>query len=164
MKKLFGKIENIVVLIALTVFGVLLIAVPQHLVKVVPYVMGGGLILYGIVNLVMIFKSGDRQAKPGRQLIFLVVGLVSLLQRNGALATIGVLWAILTLLDCAEEINEFYETRELHPFALLWMLVEIVLSVMLMHDPMEHFVFHMRILGAEFIVHSILRLTALKKA
>ena len=61
MKKLFGKIENIVVLIALTVFGVLLIAVPQHLVKVVPYVMGGGLILYGIVNLVMIFKSGDRQ-------------------------------------------------------------------------------------------------------
>ncbi len=164
MKKLFGRIENLVILIALVVFGALLIAIPQYIVHVVPYVMGVGLILYGCFNLIMIFRSGDREAKPGRQLLFLVVGLVSLLQRRGALATIGVLWAILTLLDCAEEINEIYETREFHLFAILWMLVEIVLSVMLMHDPMEHFVFHMRILGAEFIVHSFLRWQAMKKA
>ena len=164
MKRVFEKIENIIILIAMVIFGVLLIAIPQHIVRVVPYVIGVGLILFGCFNLVMIFRSGDKEAKPGRQLLFLVVGLVSLLQRNGALATIGVLWAILTLLDCAEEINEFYETREIHPFAIFWMLVEIVLSVMLMHDPMEHFVFHMRILGAEFIVHSILRYKAMQKA
>ena len=157
MNKLFGRIEREIILYALAVFGVLLIVIPQHLVKIVPYVLGVGLMLYACVNIFLIVRSGDREAKPGRNLVYLVVGLVSVLQRHNALGTIGVLWAMLTLMDCAGEINEFYETRQLHVFPMLWMVVSIVLAFMLMHDPMEHFVFHMRILGAEIIAHAFMR-------
>lgn len=156
MKKLVYKIENQYLLYACAVFGLALILLPQYLVKAVPYALGGGLIVYGGLRLFTILKSGDREARPAKYLVFIVVGLVSLLQRAGSLTTIGVIWAMLTLQECVEEIDEFYETRELHILPMAWTVFSIVLACMLLHAPAHHFVFHMRILGLEVIAASYL--------
>ena len=154
MKNIIYKLTKDYELYIFAIFGLLLIVIPQYLVKWVPYVMGVGLILYGCFNLFNIFRITDKTAHPGKQLVYLVVGLVTLLQGHESLVTLGVFWALLILLECGEEIDELYHTGEFHPIPMIWMVISLVLAVMLMHDPMEHFVFHMRILGLETIAFS----------
>ena len=158
MQKLIKRIENNYLIAACALFGLLLVLFPHYIAVVVPYVMGVGLILYACVNAFQVLKGGDREGRPGQYLLYLVVGVVTLLQREGSFTTLGVIWAILILRECSEEIDEFYETRELHVFKLIWTIISLFLAFMLMHDPKEHFVFHMRILGLEIIAYSMLHL------
>ena len=164
MKRVIYGFKSNWLIYATAVMGVLLIALPHYLVKAVPYVLAAALIAYACVNLYRQFQKTEGHPQPGQFLIYLVVGIVCLLQRGEALGTLGVLWAVMTLVECGEEIDEFFEHREINPFKLVWMLISIVLAVMLMHDPFEHFVFHMRILGLEIIFASFMHWRELRKA
>ena len=157
MKKFIYTLEKSYQLIFFAVLGLALVIVPQHIVKAVPYVLGVGLILLAILNAWQCYKDPARAAHPGRSVVYLAVGLVALLIRADALGTLGVIWAMLILMECAEEFDEMFHEREIHPIPLVWSLISIVLAVMLMHDPVEHFVFHMRILGLEIIAYSAIR-------
>ena len=80
-----------------------------------------------------------------------------LLLREQSLGVIGVIWAMLSLEETAEEINEYYHTRQFSLGRLIWLVITVVLAILLMHDPFEHFVFHMRILGLEMIATAFVR-------
>ena len=44
------------------VFGVALVFIPHYIVRAVPYLMGAGLIVYGVCNLYKILSGGDLSA------------------------------------------------------------------------------------------------------
>ena len=158
MKQLIKGLKNDYLVYALAVFGVALVFFPHYIVRAVPYLMGVGLIAYGAFNLYAILSSGNREAHPGAQIVHIAVGLVALILREDATVMLGVIWAWLVLHEVAEEVDEYYHTRELHVLRMLWAAVSLVLAVMLMHKPAHHFVFHMRILGLETLVMAFLRI------
>ena len=164
MTKFIHSFEKNYQVYIVAAFGLLLILIPNIIVRVVPYVLGGGLIAYAGYNAYRVWKSGDREAHIGKYLVYLIVGIMALIQRDNARVMLGVIWAMLSLQECAEEIDEYYHTRELHLFKMIWVVISIVLAFLLLHDPFEHFVFHMRILGLEVIATAFMRWKSLNPA
>lgn len=164
MEKLINRIDNSYIILICVLFGMALILFPRALVVAVPYVMGCGLILYACADTAVTLRHKDGHRRFGKNLIWLAVGLVTLIQREESLNTLGVIWALLILQEVAEDLDVFWETRELHVVKLIWSVISLVLAVMLMHDPDEHFVFHMRVLGLEIIAYSMIRLNDRRKA
>ena len=144
-------------ILVFTVLGCALILFPDHIVKVLHWVAGITLIIYACVNLFLSLRFPDAKARPGQSLLHLAVGIVVLLLREQSLGVIGVIWAMLSLEETAEEINEYYHTRQFSLGRLIWLVITVVLAILLMHDPFEHFVFHMRILGLEMIATAFVR-------
>lgn len=160
MKKYIYMLRKNYQLYAIMLLGLSLILFPTHLVRAVPYLLGEGLLLLAVLNAWFSLKSSDREAaRPGRSVFYLGIGIVTLILRTEAIPALGVVWATLILLESADEINEMYHEGEIHIIPLVWTVVSVVLAVMLMHDPEEHFTFHMRILGMEMIAYALIHRT-----
>lgn len=157
MTEFIKDLEKDYQIYGIAALGLALILFPAYIVRAVPYLLGIGLIAYAAMNAFNILRYNDLTARPGRLLKYLVVGVVVLLLRDDFLGVIGVLWAMLSLHECGEQITEFYQTRKIHPLRLVWTVISIALAFMLLHDPFEHFVFHMRILGLEVIAAALMR-------
>ena len=131
--------------------GVLLLLFPNHIVKLVPWVGGIGLIAAALLNLAVGIRDARPDFRPGRSVVYLALGVVLLMLKHESLGVIGVIWAMYTLYETAEEVNEAWHAGRIHPLRAIWLAASVVLAVLLMHDPFEHFVFHMRVLALELI-------------
>ena len=131
--------------------GVLLLLFPNQIVKLVPWVGGIGLILAACLNLAPGIRNARPDFRPGRSVVLLALGVMLLMLKHESLGVIGVIWAMYILHETAEEVNEAWHAKHIHPLRAIWLAVSVVLAVLLMHDPFEHFVFHMRVLALELI-------------
>ncbi len=86
-----------------------------------------------------------------------VLGVILLLETSQAIAILSIVWAVLSLNDVAEEINDYYRTRKFRLVGAVSIVLTIIFSAMLMLDPFGHFVFHIRILGLEMIAETFIR-------
>ncbi|MBR1561491.1 MAG: hypothetical protein IJ646_14755 [Clostridia bacterium] len=152
MKYFINAMGKVWQLVIFAVFGLALVFFPTHLVKVVYQIKGGVMLLFAALNLYACFKNPDH-APFGKTLIYLASGVAVMLQKSDTLIPLGIVWAMLILMECAEEIDEALHSREIHPIPLIWVAISVVLAVMLLSDPAEHFVFHMRILGLEILAY-----------
>ncbi|MBO4289054.1 MAG: DUF308 domain-containing protein [Lachnospiraceae bacterium] len=145
-------LEDRIQLVIFGIIGTLLIVFPNELRTVAPYLTGAALILYGFICLIHWLNHREEEADVGYDLIYIVLGIAILYHRQNSLAAIGSIWALFTLTEVAEEINEAFH---FHDFSIIRMLIGIAstaLAILLLFDPVEHFAFHVRILGLEMVL------------
>lgn len=157
MKELILNLKKDRLAFIFAILGIVLIAVPAKVVNVLPYVMGISMIVYSIANIIITIKFPDAETKLGNSILRGVLGVVILLQKSGSIATMGVIWAVLSLQEAAEEVNEVYKTKKFHAVSAVGVVISVVLAAMLMLDPFEHFTTHVRILGLEMLSSVFIR-------
>ncbi len=132
--------------------GVLLILFPVQLTNAVPYMLGFGLIARGIIGAVVVLKYGHASnVKVGWILIDIVLGIAILYHNSASLGAIGAIWAMMSLYEVAEELSDSYARRDFSVIRMIFSAITVALAVMLMFNPFQHFVFHVRILGLEML-------------
>ena len=86
-------------------------------------------------------------------MLYVILGAAILYYREDSLGPIGSIWALFTLVEVAEEVNEAYHHRKMPSvISLLIVVASTALAIMLLFDPFEHFSFHVRILGIEMVL------------
>ena len=88
----------------------------------------------------------------GRTVLFLVLGAAILYHGDESIGMIGSIWAMLSLLEVAETIDEAAAEKHITALRCAAIIVSTALAVMLLFAPFEHFTTHVRILGAELMV------------
>lgn len=99
----------------------------------------------------------DADTDLGDAIIKAVAGGVFLFMRSESISILGVIWAVLSLHEVAEEINEFRKTKKISFISGAGIVASLVLAVMLMMDPFGHFNTHVRILGIEILAFAFVR-------
>ena len=135
----------------------ILLAVPERVASVLPQIIGVVMLAYALINLLMVIFINTSETEIGDSVLSGAVGLVVFLQGESAIVTIGVIWAVLSLSETAEEMNGTFRDKSYNAANMAGYLVTIVLAVLLMFDPFEHFHMHIRILGAEMLFSVLMR-------
>ena len=148
------KDKQVYVFVAL---GIVLILFPDRIAEYAPHIVGVALILYSVVNISMELRFPESTISLGDAVVRGVLGVILLLETSQAIAILSIVWAVLSLNDVAEEINDFYRTRKFRLVGAVSIVLTIIFSAMLMLDPFGHFVFHIRILGLEMIAETFIR-------
>lgn len=130
---------------------------PGKIAEFAPYIAGGTLIVYSVVNIIMEIRFPESRISLGDAVVRGVLGIILLLETEQAIAILGIVWAVLSLNDVAKEINDFYRTKNFRIIGAISIIITIILSALLMLDPFEHFAFHVRILGIEMITETFIR-------
>jgi len=148
------KDKQVYVFVAL---GIVLILFPDRIAEYAPHIVGVALILYSVVNIFMELRFPESTISLGDAVVRGVLGVILLLETSQAIAILSIVWAVLSLNDVAEEINDFYRTRKFRLVGAVSIVLTIIISAMLMLDPFGHFVSHIRILGLEMIAETFIR-------
>ena len=151
MKRFIKNLENQGIVIAILIVGVMVLIFPDHLAKAFPYLLGAGLLMKGIAIVILALRYKDPSDGPGKVITFGVLGLVIMILGSEAIGIIGVIWAVFTLEEVSEDINDMWKGRKYSPIHILTGAVSIVLAVMLMIEPFKHFTTHVAVLGLEII-------------
>lgn len=151
MKKLIVSLDKDWLAFLSGLIGILLIIFPEQLTTIMPWLLGITLVLHGITGAVVFFKYKDQNSNPGAIIIYVVLGAAILVHNGEAIGVIGVIWAVLSLKEVAEEITEAYREKHFSVFRMIMSLISVALAVMLLFDPFEHFEFHVRVLGLEML-------------
>ena len=163
MKKIILNLQRDRLVFIFVIVGVVLIAFPEYIAGAVPYIIGIGLLIYAVTTIFVSLKYPDSDAKLGDGIIKAVTGAVVLFMKADSISILGVIWAVQTLHDVAEEIDEYRESKSFSIISCISMIISIILAVMLMMDPFEHFETHVRILGLEIIASVFIRRRRLMK-
>lgn len=67
------------------------------------------------------------------------------------------MWAIFSLKEVSEKIDQMWAEKHIHIFCLLSSVVTVSLAIMLMMDPFEHFSTHVKVLGLMIISTTIVK-------
>ena len=148
------KDKQVYVFVAL---GIVLILFTDRIAEYAPHIVGVALILYSVVNIIMELRFPESTLSLGDAVVRGVLGVILLLETSQAIAILSIVWAVLSLNDVAEEINDFYRKRKFRLVGEVSIVLTIIFSAMLMLDPFGHFVFHIRILGLEMIAETFIR-------
>ena len=157
MKKVILNLQQDRLVFLFIIIGIVLLIFPEAVAAVIPYILGFGLLIYAVVTIVISLKYPDSDAKLGDGIVKAVIGIVILFLDADSLSVIGVIWAVQSLFDAAEEIEEFRESKKFNIISFICIVLSIVFAVMLMMDPFEHFSVHVFILGLEIIVSVFIR-------
>ncbi len=152
--KNFFKKDNQV--LAFVIIGIFLLVVPDVFISILPYLIGIVLIVYGVINIYVCKRYPDSDARMGDAVMKVAVGIIILLQQSRSVSTIGVIWAMQSLNEVAEEIDDFRSNHEFHMLSFVSIIIAMVLAFLLMLDPLEHFSEHVRILGLEMIFTALI--------
>lgn len=163
MKKLIVGLEKDWVVFLFGVIGLLLILFPEPLTDAAPILLGAVLLLRGLAGAVILWRYPKEEIKPGKIVLYLVLGIAILHHTADSIGVIGAIWAMVSLNEVAEEINEAVENRRFSAFRMIMSVVSIVLAVMLLFDPFEHFATHVRVLGLEMLVSVFVRRHNIRK-
>ena len=152
MKKVILGIEKTWMAVLFGIMGVMLILFPETFTDAIPYMLGIGSIVRGIVGIVAARRyKEEADVKAGDIVVDIVFGGAILYHNAEAIGAIGAIWAMLSLYEVAEEITEAFANRHFPFIGLIFSAITIVLAVMLLFAPVEHFVLHVRILGLEML-------------
>ena len=157
MKKIILNLQKDRVVFLFVIIGAVLIAFPENVAGAIPYIIGIGSLIYAVINIIVSCKYPKSDAKLGDGIIKAVTGTVILFLKSYAISILGVIWAVQSLHEVAEEIDEYRETKTFNIISCISMILSIILAVMLMMDPFEHFDTHVRILGLEIISSAFIR-------
>ena len=121
-----------------------------------PYIVGVALIIYALINIFMELKFPESEISLGGAVVRGIMGIILLMETEQAIAILGIVWAVLSLNDVAEEIDDYRKTGKFRLVGAVSIVLTIVFSALLMLDPFEHFAFHIRILGLEMIAETFI--------
>ena len=163
MKKIIAGLQEDRLVYIFAVVGLLLVAFPTRLTKVAPILIGSFLVIYATASFVIYMRYKENAVNPGKAFVYLILGAAIMHQKGDAIGVIGSMWAMISLFEAAEEIDEEVKRKEYSVFRFVSIALSTFLAIMLLFDPFEHFELHMRILGVEMVLsiferqHKIIR-------
>ncbi|MCR5452180.1 MAG: DUF308 domain-containing protein [Lachnospiraceae bacterium] len=149
IKKFFKEDRQAYVFV---IIGIILILFPDVLTAFAPYIIGIALIVYSVINIITSIKAPDSDARLGDAIIKGILGLIILFQREKSISAIGIIWAMESFYEVADEIDKYRKNKKFHIISLLSMIISTILAATLIMDPFEHFTVHVIVLGIEMIV------------
>ena len=151
MKRFIKNLENNYIGVLILIVGVLMLIFPEQIAVVSPFFLGGGLILRGIAVVFLAVRYKDNSNEPGMAVLYCVLGSVIVILGSDAIGIIGIIWAVFSLAEVSTDINEMWKSKRCSVVHIITAVISVVLAVMLIIDPFEHFTVHVRILGLEII-------------
>lgn len=155
-EKLVHRLEDRQQVFVFVLVGILCIIIPDVLIDYVPYIVGILFIIDAAVNLYAYYFKKAKVA-VGKSIILLILSVVLMIQQENSITVLSIMWALLTLEECAQGIDEFIQNKSFNLFRGGWMIISILLSVALMYDPNHHLTFHMIVLGFEMIANAFIK-------
>ncbi len=138
------------------ILGVVLLLFPEKIAQYAPYIVGIALIVYAAINIFVELRYPESEISLGGAIVRGVAGIILLMETEQAIAILGIVWAVLSLNDVAEEIDDYRRTGKFRIVGAVSIVLTIIFSALLMLDPFEHFAFHVRILGLEMIAETFI--------
>ncbi|MBD5394965.1 MAG: hypothetical protein HDR71_12015 [Lachnospiraceae bacterium] len=144
------------------IIGVICILWPGHITGVLPYLLGGAMVVVGLLIGVSYFRDKQFLEQSYEELVYsiimLIMGLAFIAKGGTALGAIGTTWAIIGIRKAANSLNQAIQQiymKEHFARSVVEFLIRIMLALILLFDPYEKFSTHIVILGLELIVSSI---------
>ncbi|MGN1192398.1 MAG: DUF308 domain-containing protein [Dorea sp.] len=142
--------------------GIICIFFAENVTFVLPYLLGGAMIIVGALIGLSYFQEKRFLEKQSDELaygiIMFIMGIAFLIKGSDALETIGITWAIIGIRKAAKSLNlairQIYSKKHFITL-IVEFLIRITLALLLLFNPLEKFSKHVVILGLELIVISI---------
>lgn len=144
------------------IIGVVCILLPGYVTAVLPYLLGGAMVLAGIARGLNDIRNKEFLGRSSyglaHGLILLIMGAAFIVQGAKALGPMGTTWAIIGIRKASKSLG--WAIRQIYAkenfFApIMEFLLRIILALILLFDPFEKFSTHVVILGLELIATSI---------
>ena len=156
--KLVENIRNIV----FPILGVVFILFSDHVTRILPYLLGGAMVLASILWGINAFQNQNLVREHSEELtysiILMIMGVAFILQGSNALGAIGTTWAMIGIGKASKSLKQvFYRLCQKQHFAIpmIEFLLRMTLALLLLFHPFEKFSTHIIILGLELIAISI---------
>lgn len=158
------------------VVGILCISITDRITEMLPYIVGGMMIIIGFVRFLVALKNHEyRHLKTNRtatSLIVTALGIMIIVQsfqpeNESAITFISIVWGILGLFEGAHAFNHAFKriaNSERCVYYLIKGLVELVVAFMLLYDPVNHEThhFHIIVFGINLIFDAITMIPQVK--
>lgn len=158
------------------IVGTLCIAMTEHITEILPYIVGGMMVVIGTVRfIVALIHHEYRHLKTNQtatSLIVTALGIMIIVQHilpdnESAITFISIVWGILGLFEGAHAFNHAFKriaNSERCIYYLLKGLIEIVVAFLLLYDPGNHDThhFHIIVFGAQLIFDSVTMIPQVK--
>lgn len=171
--------ENFVIYVFSVIYlvvGVLCISMTDHITEILPYIVGGMMIVIGFVRFIVALRNHEyRHLKTNQtatSLIVTALGIMIIIQHfqpenESAITFISIVWGILGLFEGAHAFNHAFKriaNSERCVYYLIKGLVELVVAFMLLYDPGDHDThrFHIIVFGVNLIFDSITMIPQVK--
>lgn len=156
--------------------GVLCIAITDEITEVLPYIVGGMMIIIGVTRFIVgLIKREYRHTKTNvtaMSLVIAALGVMIIIQQldpenQAAIAFISIVWGILGLMEGAQALNHAFKrisNSERCIYFLLRGIVELVVAFMLLYDPSNKAAhhFHIIVFGFNLILDGITMIPKVK--
>ena len=147
---------------AFLLVGALCIFFPSHVAGVLPFLLGGIMLIAGIMHGAAYLRDKrfleDEPQGIGPDIILAVMGVAFLCAGSEAVGLMGVVWGIIGLRKAAGTIDQARRRMYRHQPALLLAAeaaIRVVLALALLFDPFEKFSSHIVLLGLELILTNV---------
>lgn len=158
------------------IVGVLCVSITGKITEILPYIVGGMMIIIGTARFILALKSHEyRHLKTNRtatSLIVTALGIMIIVQHlqpenESAITFISIVWGILGLFEGAHAFNHAFKriaNSERCIYYLIKGLIELVVAFMLLYDPGNHEThhFHIIVFGLNLIFDSITMIPQIK--
>ena len=149
-------------IIVFPILGVVLILCSGHVTRILPYLLGGAMVLASILWGINAFQNQNLVREHSEELtysiILMIMGVAFIVQGSNALGAIGTTWAMIGIGKASKSLKQvFYRLCQKQHFAIpmIEFLLRMTLALILLFHPFEKFSTHIIILGLELIVVSI---------
>lgn len=158
------------------IIGVLCVAITSQITEVLPYLVGGIMVLIGATRFIIALVTHEyrhlRTNRTAMSLIVTALGIMIIVQHvlpdnNSAITFISIVWGILGLLEGAHALNHAFKriaNSERCVYFLIRGIVELVVAFMLLYDPGNHAThhFHIIVFGINLIMDSVTMIPQVK--
>ena len=157
------------------IVGVLCVSITNRITEVLPYIVGGMMVVVGLVNFVVaIIRKEYRHLKTNRtatSLIVVALGIMIIIQKldpdNDPVMLISIVWGMLGLFEGAHAFNHAFKriaNSERCIYYLIKGIVECAVAFMLLYQPeSEHAHFlHIMVFGVNLIFDAITMIPQVK--
>lgn len=155
--------------------GVVCVSIPVLIISVLPYIVGGMMILIGVVRFIIaLIQHEYRHVKTNRtatSLILAALGILIIIQHfradDAAITFIAIVWGIFGLFEGAYAFNHAFKrivNAERAIYYILKGLVEVAVAFLLLYDPANHDThnLHIIVFGCNLILDSVAMLPFVK--
>lgn len=136
--------------------SLMLIVYPEPFVDSLHYILGTAFLIFAVVNFMRATVFHVEGISIGDCLVKAILAVIVIFMQYESIAIIGVIWALWSLEEAGREVDDFLHTRHFSILNLLLLIASIVLSILLIMDPFEHILLHIRYVGIEIIATILL--------
>ena len=142
--------------------GITCIVFASHIMALLPYLLGGTMIFTGMLMIFLNIEEGEFLRSMTEEMAYgstmVIVGIVFVIKGAEALPAVGTTWALIGTVKAAKSLHRTFQRIYMHQNCLLSLLefvVRLVLSILLLFNPIDKIHGHVILLGLELLFSNI---------